>query len=222
MLRLSILSPSRSTEVLLRKLPVIPHNCKRWSLLVLTRYILASTLILPWLEIKVSYGNLKNVMNNWTKSIFKHNNEDIITTLNKSSYQRCSIKKAVLNNFAILTGKHVLESLFNKVAGLKAYNFIKKRRQSRCFSVNIAKFLRTATLKNTCERLLLTESKNFSFLEGYGKSFKSLKLARQYHFKEYLLCRFLHQMYLSAVYLAAISSIFVSSSLYALTNQSAL
>ena len=49
----------------------------------------------------------------------------------------------------------VLESLCNKVAGLKACNFIKKR-----FTVNIAKFLRTSA--NGCfytfERLLLNVS----------------------------------------------------------------
>ena len=38
----------------------------------------------------------------------------------------------------------MFESLFNKVAGLKAYNFIKKRLQHRCFPV-----------KNICEQLLL-------------------------------------------------------------------
>ena len=37
----------------------------------------------------------------------------------------------------------MLESLFDKVAGLKVCNFIKKRLQHRCFPVNIAKFLRT-------------------------------------------------------------------------------
>ena len=43
----------------------------------------------------------------------------------------------------------MLDSLFNKVSGLKACNFIKKRLQRKCFSVNIAKFLRTAFLQNT-------------------------------------------------------------------------
>ena len=42
----------------------------------------------------------------------------------------------------------VLESLFNKIAGLRTCNFIKKRLQHRCFLENIAKFLRTAILKN--------------------------------------------------------------------------
>ena len=38
----------------------------------------------------------------------------------------------------------MLESLFNKNAGLQVYNFTKKRLKHRCFPVNIAKFLRTA------------------------------------------------------------------------------
>ena len=48
----------------------------------------------------------------------------------------------------------MLESPFNKVTGLKACNFIKKRLQHMRFLVNIAKFLRTALLWNT----LLTAS----------------------------------------------------------------
>ena len=43
----------------------------------------------------------------------------------------------------------VLESFFNKVAGQKACNFIKKELQSRCFLVNVAKFLRATFLQNT-------------------------------------------------------------------------
>ena len=38
----------------------------------------------------------------------------------------------------------MLESRFNKVAGLRAGNFIKKRLQHRCFPVNVAKNLKTA------------------------------------------------------------------------------
>ena len=37
-----------------------------------------------------------------------------------------------------------MQSVLNKVADRKACDFIKKRSQSRCFLVNIAKFLRTA------------------------------------------------------------------------------
>ena len=51
----------------------------------------------------------------------------------------------------------MLKSLFNKIAGLQACNFIKKRLQYRCFPVNIVNSLRTPNLKNICERLLLYE-----------------------------------------------------------------
>ena len=39
------------------------------------------------------------------------------------------------------------------------WNFIKKRFQHGCFSVNIAKFLETLILKKICERLLLNNVK---------------------------------------------------------------
>ena len=47
----------------------------------------------------------------------------------------------------------MLESVFNKVAGLWACNFITKKLQHRCFPVKFAKFLRKPMLKNICERL---------------------------------------------------------------------
>ena len=49
----------------------------------------------------------------------------------------------------------MLESLFDEVASLKSWNFIKKRLQDRCFPVKFAKFLRTPISKNICEGLLL-------------------------------------------------------------------
>ena len=82
----------------------------------------------------------------------------------RSSHRRCSVKKAVLKNFAKLTGKHLCQSLFfNKVAGV-AYNFVEKETVAqvhRCFPVNFAKFLRTPFLQNTSARLFLTMIRNF-------------------------------------------------------------
>ena len=66
------------------------------------------------------------------------------TSFLKSIHQRCSIKKAVLNNFAIFTGEYL---------SLQACN--ENRIQHRCFPVNIAKFLRTPIVKNIFKRLLL-------------------------------------------------------------------
>ena len=45
-----------------------------------------------------------------------------------------------LKNFLDFSGKHLLESIFNKVAALQACIFIKKRLKHKCFPVNIAKF----------------------------------------------------------------------------------
>ena len=39
-------------------------------------------------------------------------------------HRRYSMKKSVLKNFAIFTGKHLSRSLFNKVEGLKAYDHL--------------------------------------------------------------------------------------------------
>ena len=74
----------------------------------------------------------------------------------RSSYQRCSIKKAVLQNFAIFTGKNLCWSLFLiKLQAFSATTLLKTRLQLKCFPANITKFLRTSILKNICERLLL-------------------------------------------------------------------
>ena len=70
--------------------------------------------------------------------------------MDKSSQQRCPIKKVVLKNFATFVGKHLCWSLF--LIKLQACNFIKKRLQHRDFPVNIAKFLRTPFLQNICQR----------------------------------------------------------------------
>ena len=83
----------------------------------------------------------------------------------RSSHQRRSIKRAVLKNFAINTGKH----LFVKVIGLQACSFIKKRVPHGCFSVNIVKFLRIPTLKNTCEQLLLKVLQQWCFPMKFAK-----------------------------------------------------
>ena len=49
----------------------------------------------------------------------------------------------------------MLEYIFNNVTGLQTFNVIKKRLDTAVFSVNIAKSLRTPTLKNIYEGLLL-------------------------------------------------------------------
>ena len=62
----------------------------------------------------------------------------------RRSRSQMFFKIDVLKNFANYTGKHPCWSLFNKVEGLKACNFIiKKRLQHRCFPVKFVKFVKT-------------------------------------------------------------------------------
>ena len=70
----------------------------------------------------------------------------------------------------------MLESLFNKVAGPQACNFIKKRLQHKCFPVKFAKILGKSILKNTfCDCFCFSFSKtSLSNKDGCCK--KSLKV----------------------------------------------
>ena len=71
----------------------------------------------------------------------------------RSCHWQMFLKIGVLKNFVNFTKKtYILESLFNKVAGLQASNFIKKRLQHRCFPV---KFLRTPIFTEHLRWLLL-------------------------------------------------------------------
>ena len=81
----------------------------------------------------------------------------------------CSVKKAALKNLANLTGKHLCQSLFfDKVAGLRPANLLKKRLWHRCFPVKFAKILRTHFLQNTSWQLLL----------HFGKILETFKIDR--------------------------------------------
>ena len=61
----------------------------------------------------------------------------------RSSHRKDSVKIGVLKNFTNFTGKHLCWIFF-----------IKKWLQHSCFPEKYAKFLRTLTLRNICERRL--------------------------------------------------------------------
>ena len=84
------------------------------------------------------YANTSSQFEKWRYQMFR------------SSYQRCSVTKVVLRNFAKFTGKHLCQCLMCQPATL-----LKKRLWHRCFPVNFAKFLRTSFSQNTSRRLLL-------------------------------------------------------------------
>ena len=98
-------------------------------------------------------------------------------SLVRSSHQRCSIKKCVLENFAKFTGKHLCQSLFfNKVACLRSAILLKTRLWHSCFPVNFEEFLGTPFLLITFGRLLLNDrnfvniksSSNLPTILGFG------------------------------------------------------
>ena len=77
-------------------------------------------------------------------AVIANANKKWIKTKSRSSRSQMFFKIGVLKNFA-----PVLESIIDNVAGLKAYNFIKKRLQYMCLPVKFAKFFRTTFLQNT-------------------------------------------------------------------------
>ena len=87
----------------------------------------------------------------------------VIWTIFRSCRSQIFFKIGVLKNIANFTEKYVLESLFNKNAGLTTRNFIKKRLQHRHFPVKLAKCLRT---------LLFTEHLQWLSLNFCGTIFK--------------------------------------------------
>ena len=80
----------------------------------------------------------------------------------RSSRSEMFFKVGILKNFAIFTGEHLCWSLFNKVAGLNACNFLKKRLQCKCFPVNIAKFFKTSFSIEQLWSILLRLNLNLS------------------------------------------------------------
>ena len=73
----------------------------------------------------------------------------------QATVRRYSLKYVFIKWPNIHKKTPVLESLYNKFAGLKAFDFIKRKLQHRCFSVDTARFLRASFPQNTSERLLL-------------------------------------------------------------------
>ena len=124
-----------------------------------------------YLSVSYDYGELENFIIlsiNKTRLLIWDLKLQMFTIKNKKQPPEVFYKKAVLKSFSIFTGKHLYSSLFlfNQVASLQVCYLIKKRFQHRCFSVNIAKFLKTVILKKICKRLLLNNVKrNYSSMK---------------------------------------------------------
>ena len=81
----------------------------------------------------------------------------------------------------------MLQFLFNKFAGLSAFNFIKKRLQHRSFPVKIAKFLRTSFFTEDLPwLLLLIKSESNNTYQNHTKAGSLQALLVMYCFLQYV------------------------------------
>ena len=91
------------------------------------------------------------LLSSWLPSgTFKYYWNVFLNIRDRSSHQRCSMKKGALRNFANFTGKHLCQSLW-----------------LRWFPVDFEKFFRTPFSQNTSGRLLLKRFKEFSIQNIY-------------------------------------------------------
>ena len=87
----------------------------------------------------------------------------------RSSRPELFCEKGVLKNSQNSQGNTCARLFFNKVAGLKACNFIKKRLQHGCFLVKFAKLLRAPILKKRL--VLLSELNGEVYQISWSQSF---------------------------------------------------
>ena len=87
----------------------------------------------------------------------------------------------------------LLESLFSKVGSLGAYKFIRKRHQCKCFSVNIANFLRKFYLKNiTASCFCCTWNSPGIWLYKSGNLWHIFSILSKYSMSFYLISEIIH------------------------------
>ena len=89
-----------------------------------------------WIEYKYIKTKMRNIKHNYILLHFVQFRKQILLFIavedyNRSSRSQMFLKIVALKKFAIFTGKHLYWN-----------NFMKKRLQHRCFSLNIANFLR--------------------------------------------------------------------------------
>ena len=89
----------------------------------------------------ITQNTTNKTMKIWKREIQKASMT--IYVIYRSNCLDMFFKTGILKNFANFQKNTCVESLFDKVAGLKACSFVKKRLQHTCFPVKFAKFLRT-------------------------------------------------------------------------------
>ena len=87
-----------------------------------------------WSLFCFSFKHILNCLPGWFKA----------NKITRISHQKCCLKKAALKNFAIFKGNTIVGVSFNKVLGLKAWNFVKEKTLPQVFSSEYC-----LTFKNT-------------------------------------------------------------------------
>ena len=85
---------------------------------------------------------------------------DTVTMNNKEQPSEVFYKKGVFENFSVFTGKYLCSSLLlMKLWSSRSAALLKRDSKRRCFTVNIAEFLKKRILKKICGRLFLNNVK---------------------------------------------------------------
>ena len=111
-------------------------------------------------------GAIKNLRNftgrhvSWNLFLIKLQSLRPVTLIKKRLKDRCCSSK--IRKFYRKTP--ALESVFNKTAGLKVYNFIKKRLQLRFLPVKFVKFLKTSFFTEQFQWLLLSTESHLNYI----------------------------------------------------------
>ena len=143
----------------------------RWTLLITSIFIVSEELLNKHLCFAEIYFELTQSMigtihslNKRFFGIFRRNQKGTLERQKQRS--QIFIKTDVPKNFAIFTGKHLSWTFFSMSCRL----------QHKCFSVNIAKCLRTTFSQNTFERLLL--GRNSLRVQATSRQYSTLEVFR--------------------------------------------
>ena len=101
----------------------------------------------------------------FTSEVFFYHCKSLFKTFrdirnNRSSHQRCSMKKGIVKNFTTFTGKHLCQSLFfNKVTGLRLATLLKKETLTQVFSREFCKILKNTYFEEHQQHV--SEARNY-------------------------------------------------------------
>ena len=118
-------------------------------------------------KLKKLYGWLWCTELNYLIELFHRNSPSSYYCVSGAVVRRCSVKKVFL---AISQNSQKNRLFFNKVARLRPATLLKKSLWHRCFSVNFAKFLRTAFFAEHLRWLLLVSGNSCGIIFNWPRT----------------------------------------------------